>query len=616
MVQQHWFHFDFALATKLADHLGKDRKFAKCREMFDAIISHGRVPSESTFHILTVAYLSAPVQGCLDEVCTIYNRMIQLGGYRPRLSLHNSLFRALVSKPGGLSKHYLKQAEFIYHQLVTLELEVHKDIYAGLIWLHSYQDNIDRERITALREEMQCAGIEESRDVLISLMRAFSKEGDVDETERAWLKLIDSGGIAPFQAFVYRIELYAKIGEPMKSLKIFKGMKEKGISINVAVYNKIIEVMSEVPEVEIVEELVDELINSGMKPLTSAFLDLLKMYLNLGVHDKLEVSFANCLERCRPNRSIYYIYLKSLVGNGNLEKAEEIFYEMHTNPAIGIHAQSCNTILGAYLSSGDFVKAEKIYDLMCQKKYDIEPQYMEKLDYILSLKRKVIKRPVSMKLDPEQREILMGLLIGGLRIQSDEEWRNHAIYFEFNGNSNVHSLLKIHIHERFYEWLKSSNESANRDNDIPDRFSTIAHSYFGFFADQFWLKGRPVIPKLIHRWLSPRVLAYWYMYGGFRTSSGDILLKLKGGNQEDLKRIAKVFQAKSLTCKVKRKGRVFWIGFQGDNAVWFWKLTEPYILENVREFLTPESDSMRNEPKGDLFTDFDSESDNDELPSL
>ncbi|ONK55738.1 uncharacterized protein A4U43_C10F490 [Asparagus officinalis] len=115
MTQQRWYKFDFPLVTKLADYLGKDRKIAKCRELFDDIINQGRVPSESTFHILIVAYLSAPVDGCLEEACSIYNKMIQLGGYKPRLSLHNSLFRALVSKTGGSSKHNLRQAEFVYH---------------------------------------------------------------------------------------------------------------------------------------------------------------------------------------------------------------------------------------------------------------------------------------------------------------------------------------------------------------------------------------------------------------------------------------------------------------------------------------------------------------------
>ena len=123
MMQRNWYRFDFALATKLADYMGKEGKFSKCREVFDDIINQGRVPSESTFHILVVAYLSAPVQGCLDEACSIYNRMIQLGGYQPRLSIHNSVFKALVSNPGILSKNYLKQAEFIYHHLVTTGLD-------------------------------------------------------------------------------------------------------------------------------------------------------------------------------------------------------------------------------------------------------------------------------------------------------------------------------------------------------------------------------------------------------------------------------------------------------------------------------------------------------------
>ncbi|GFY89626.1 endonuclease [Actinidia rufa] len=84
---------------------------------------------------------------------------------------------------------------------------------------------------------------------------------------------------------------------------------------------------------------------------------------------------------------------------------------------------------------------------------------------------------LSLKLSKEQREILVGLLLVWLHIESDEERRKHAICFEFN---------------------------------------------------QFWPKGgQPVIPKLIHRWLSPRVLAYWYMFAGYRTSSGDIFFEGK-----------------------------------------------------------------------------------------
>lgn len=581
-MQQHWYRFDFALASKLADYMGRERKFSKCREVFDDIINQGRVPSESTFHILIVAYLSAPVQGCLDEACSVYNRMIQLGGYQPRLSLHNSLFKALVSKPGGSSKNYLKQAEFIFHNLVTTGLEIQKDIYSGLIWLHSYRDTVDKERINKLREEMQKAGIEEGKEVLLSLLRVCAKEGDVEEAERIWVKLQDCDNVIPTQAFIYKMETYAKNGECMKSLDIFREMQQVWGFASVPAYHKVIEVLCNARETDLSESIMKEFVESGMKPLMPSYINLTRMYLDLGLHDRLHLTFYECLDNCRPNRTIYNIYLESLIKVDNLEKAEEAFNKMQGDQTIGINTRSCNLILSGCLMSGDYVKAGKIYDLMCRKKYEIEPPLMEKLDYILSLTRKEVKKPLSLKLKKEQREILVGLLLGGLIIDSDEQRKNHMLRFEFNENSNMHSVLRRHLYDEYHEWLHPSSKPISNSDDIPFRFATISHSYFGFYADQFWPKGQPVIPKLIHRWLSPRVLAYWFMFAGHRASSGDILLKLKG-NRDGIEKIVKAFRAKSLDCRVRRKGRVFWIGFLGSNSTWFWKLIEPYILEDLKE---------------------------------
>ncbi|KAE8703139.1 Pentatricopeptide repeat-containing protein [Hibiscus syriacus] len=594
MMQQHWYRFDFALATKLADYMGKEGKFTKCREIFDDIINQGRVPSESTFHILIVAYLSAPVQGCLDEACGIYNRMIQLGGYRPRLSLHNSLFRSILSKLGGSSKYYLKQAEYIFHNLETCGLEIQKDIYVGLIWLHSYQELVDNKRIKSLRKMMREAGMVEGREVLLSILRACPKEGDVKEAERTWIELLDSDDGIPSQAFVYKIEVYAKVGEITKSLEVFRKMQKHLGSASVAAYHKIIEITCKSEQMDLAESLMKEFIESGKKPLMPSYIELTDMFLKSNLHDKLESTFIECLEKCQPNRTIFNIYLNSLVKVGNLGKAGEIFNQMRGNAIIGINAKSCNTILQGYLSSGDFSKAEKIYDLMCEKKYEIESPLMEKLDSVLSSSRKQVKRPVSLKLSKEQREALVGLLLGGLRIDSDEERKNHVIRFEFNQDSVMHSILKRHVHDQYHEWLHPSSKLIAGDDDIPHKFSTISHLYFGFYADQFFPKGQPVIPKLIHRWLSPIVLAYWYMYGGYRTSSGDILLKLKGSS-EGVEKVVKTLKAKSLNCRVKRRGGVFWLGFLGNDSMWFWKLVEPHILDDLKDFLKAGSDDSAGE---------------------
>ncbi|EEC73844.1 hypothetical protein OsI_08598 [Oryza sativa Indica Group] len=690
MVRQHWFRFNFALATRVADCLGRDGKVEKCREVFEAMVKQGRVPAESTFHILIVAYLSVPKGRCLEEACTIYNQMIQMGGYKPRLSLHNSLFRALVSKTGGTAKYNLKQAEFVYHNVVTTNLDVHKDVYAGLIWLHSYQDVIDRERIIALRKEMKQAGFDEGIDVL---------------------------------AYVCRMEAYARTGEPMKSLDMFKEMKDKNIPPNVASYHKIIEIMTKAREVDIVEQLMNEFIESDMKHLMPAFLDLMYMYMDLDMHEKLELTFLKCIARCRPNRILYTIYLESLVKVGNIEKAEEVFGEMHNNGMIGTNTKSCNIMLRGYLSAEDYQKAEKVYDMMSKKKYDVQADSLEKLQSGLLLNKKVIKpKTVSMKLDQEQREILIGLLLGGTRMESyaqrgvhivhfqfqedsnahsvlrvhiherffewlssasrsfddgskipyqfstiphqhfsffadqfflkgrlleklqsglllnkkvikpktvsmklDQEQREiliglllggtrmesyaqrgvHIVHFQFQEDSNAHSVLRVHIHERFFEWLSSASRSFDDGSKIPYQFSTIPHQHFSFFADQFFLKGQPVLPKLIHRWLTPRVLAYWFMFGGSKLPSGDIVLKLSGGNSEGVERIVNSLHTQSLTSKVKRKGRFFWIGFQGSNAESFWRIIEPHVLNNFASLVTQEGSSIGSDGTQDTDTDSD-----------
>ncbi|KAG8059732.1 hypothetical protein GUJ93_ZPchr0002g23731 [Zizania palustris] len=589
MVRQHWFRFNFALATRVTDCLGREGKVEKCQEMFEAIVKQGHVPAESTFHILIVAYLSVPKGRCLEEACTIYNQMIQMGCYKPRLSLHNSLFRALVSKTGGTAKYNLRQAEFVYHNLVTTNLDVHKDVYAGLIWLHSYQDVIDRERIIALRKEMKRAGFDEGIDVLVSVMRAFSKEGNVEETEATWDEILQSGSDLPAQAYVCRMEVYAQTGESMKSLDIFKEMKEKNIPPNVASYHKIIQIMAKAREIDIVEQLMNEFIESHMKHLMPAFLDLMYMYMDLDMHEKIELTFSKCIARCHPNRILYTIYLESLVKVGNIMKAEEVFGEMQSNGMIGTNTKSCNIMLRGYISAEDYLKAEKVYDAMSKKKYDVQVDSLEKLQSGLLLGKKVIKpKVVSMKLDQEQREILIGFLLGGTQIESYAQRGVHIVHFQFQEDSNAHSVLRVHIHERFFEWLPSASRSFDDESKIPYQFSTIPHQHFSFFADQFFQKSQPVLPKLVHRWLSPRVLAYWFMFGGSKLPSGDIVLKLSGGNTEGVQRIVNSLHTQSITSKVKRKGRFFWICFQGSNAESFWTIIAPHVLNSFANSITQE----------------------------
>lgn len=63
------------------------------------------------------------------------------------------------------------------------------------------------------------------------------------------------------------------------------------------------------------------------------------------------------------------------------------------------------------------------------------------------------------------------------------------------------------------------------------------------------------------------------------------MLKLSSACRDNVEKVIKTFKSKSLNCKIKMKGRICWIGFQGSDAVWFWKLVEPYIIEDLKNLL-------------------------------
>ncbi|KAK9667425.1 hypothetical protein RND81_14G255200 [Saponaria officinalis] len=607
-----WFRFDFALATKLADCLGRDRKPAKCRQLFDDIINQGRVPSESTFHILIVAYLNDASQDSLHQASHIYNQMIHLGAYRPRLSLHNALFRAILNLPPTSAKPYLKQAEFIFHNLLTCGLEVHKDIYGGLLWLHSYQDPVDKDRLFFLQNEMLRQGFKETTDTLLSVLRACSKDGDLVESERTWVKLLnyEAHGNLPSQAYVYKMQVHAKVGDSRKSLEIFREMQEQLEQPSVVAYQRIIEIMCNALEMELAESLMNELIKSGLKPLIPSYLDLLNMFFKLSLHDKVESIFFECLQRCRPNRTAYSIYLESLVQAGNVVRAGSVFSQMLDYDAVGVSSRTCNVLLDGYLSCEDRVKAEKLYGFMCEQSFEVEPSLRERLESVLKHSKKVVQKSVNLTLTPAQREILVGLLLGGLQVEYADDKNKYVVRFEFKDDSSVHSVLKRYIYHKYQEWLQPSNSSTNDSDNIPSKFSTVPHAVFGFYADQFWSNGRRSIPKLIHRWLSPRALAYWFMYTGYRTPTGNILLKLKG-NKGDAERVFKALAMKSLEFKVKQKGKVFWLGFMESDSTCFLKLIEPYILEELQDILETDNHCLENGVAETSSVQFNSGSDAD-----
>jgi hypothetical protein len=74
-------------------------------------------------------------------------------------------------------------------------------------------------------------------------------------------------------------------------------------------------------------------------------------------------------------------------------------------------------------------------------------------------------------------------------------------------------------------------------------------------------------------------------------------------------------KSKSLDRRVKIKGKVFWIGFFESVSTWFWKLVEPYILDDFKDFLNIGEHTLENNLAEFQNMNFDSGFDFDEEAS-
>ena len=113
------------------------------------------------------------------------------------------------------------------------------------------------------------------------------------------------------------------------------------------------------------------------------------------------------------------------------------------------------------------------------------------------------------KLTKLQKEMLHGLILGDLHVRLQPKERTPRLMFE---QGNCHKEYLFHLYFSFKEYVKTEPKQNKKGNW---HFSTLSKPVFAFFRHQYYTEdGLKVVPKLIHRYLTPISLAYWYMDDG------------------------------------------------------------------------------------------------------
>lgn len=213
--------------------------------------------------------------------------------------------------------------------------------------------------------------------------------------------------------------------------------------------------------------------------------------------------------------------------------------------------------------------------------------------------RKLIEYKNGLKLNTIQREILVGTLLGDSSISKSNSKTAFNVKFE---QKLANEEYINHLYEIFEPYVGTPPDLRNiKGGEAKDRqsiwFRTYRHIHFKFYYDLFYRKQTPKddlrkkrVPDLIHKFLTPRALAYWFMDDGSYID----------GPKEKKRERAYVFNTQSfsyeentilketlklnfnLDTSIYKDRKYYLLYIKRESKEAFINLIEPFILDNFK----------------------------------
>lgn len=195
-----------------------------------------------------------------------------------------------------------------------------------------------------------------------------------------------------------------------------------------------------------------------------------------------------------------------------------------------------------------------------------------------------------LKLSDFQRELLIGKLLGDGHLETQNGGRTYRLKIE-------HSYLQKEYvdwqYEIFKDWVPTPpKEKYQNVLGIRYRkyyFSTVSHGAFRFYAQQFYHKGKKVLPKLIKRWLSPLAMAIWFMDDGSVKSSRHraLIINTQSFSKPETLRLAEILKEKygiemNLRKQSRKKVEIYQLITKKGSAEKLVPLIAPHIVPSMK----------------------------------
>lgn len=188
------------------------------------------------------------------------------------------------------------------------------------------------------------------------------------------------------------------------------------------------------------------------------------------------------------------------------------------------------------------------------------------------------------KISAKQKQLIIGKLLGDGHLES-VTGKTFRLKIE-------HSLRQKEYVDWTYEALKSIAASPPRTKKQTVRgkeytkywFNSKYSSSLRFYNQQFYHGKKKIIPKLIHRWLTPLVLAVWFMDDGSVKSSVHRarIINTHSFSKVEIEMIISILKSKyDILAKLRKQKEGYQIMILAESAKDFAALIRPYMHQSM-----------------------------------
>ena len=184
----------------------------------------------------------------------------------------------------------------------------------------------------------------------------------------------------------------------------------------------------------------------------------------------------------------------------------------------------------------------------------------------------------TLKLTDLQRSILVGTLLGDGHLESRDKGKTYRLKIE-------HQLLQKDytewLHSYFKEWVRGGiYRKLKAQNKEYVGFNTYSHGALRFYAQQFYVNRKKIIPKMIGKLLDPLSIAIWFMDDGSWKSNRHktFIIHTLGFTKKDLESVQKVLEKKfKIKTSLHRQKEKYWrLYVNSESAKDFEDIVKPY----------------------------------------